>query len=300
MADMRRIAGIAMIVLAGVGVGAATTLRQQVTGGSAAAIAIPAPPQVGDCVLDGAELPQRVSSGTPTFGYGPCVGARAGEVVSVVADPWVDPGAKDSHTAMRDGSPSDAIAAQCAQDARVYAGLAAAPPTIDPAAGGVSFSPSIWLPVSALFPDDRQRAVGQDWVACVVESPTDTTFAGSVRAVFARQQPSGTLPAAFARCLVEANATTAGDCDVPHQVELLGFRLVKDTPDAARLARSACTDFAATVLKRPDPTAGGALEVVSIYDRSTHEATCQIASAGPRLLRGSLIGLGDRPIPWAA
>jgi hypothetical protein len=83
-------------------------------------------------------------------------------------------------------------------------------------------------------------------------------------------------------------------------VELLGFQLVKDTPDAARLAGSACTDFAATVLKRPDPTAGGALEVVSIYDSSTHEATCQIASAGPRLLRGSLIGLGDRPIPWAA
>ncbi len=210
MADMRRIAGIAMIVLAGVGVGAATTLRQQVTGGSPAAIAIPSQPKVGDCVLDGAELPQRVSSGTPTFGYGPCVGARAGEVVSVVADPWVDPGAKDSHTAMRDGSPSDAIAAQCAQDARVYAGLAAAPPTIDPAAGGVSFSPSIWLPVSALFPDDRQRAVGQDWVACVVESPTDTTFAGSVRAVFARQQPSGTLPAAFARCLIEAQRHNGG------------------------------------------------------------------------------------------
>lgn len=300
MADLRRLVGIGLIVLAFIGIGAASTLRQRVTAGTALVVAVPPPPQVGDCVLGAEEFPQRVSSGIPTFGYAPCAGVRSGEVVSVDADPWVDPGARDSHTGMRDGSPADEIQTQCTAAADAYAGLPTGPPQVDPTAIGVTFIPSIWLPVAPLYPDDRQRAAGQNWVACVVQSPTGTTFSGSLHAVFARDQSSGTLPIAFARCLVGDGTRTPVSCEAPHQVELLGFRLVKDTPDAARLARTACTEFAATVLKRPDPTAGGALAVVSIYDPSTHEATCEVTSTNNRSLRGSLIGLGDRPIPWTS
>jgi hypothetical protein len=132
----------------------------------------------------------------------------------------------------------------------------------------------------------------------VVESPTGDDFRGSVRDVFARNRTSGTLPSVFARCLADTAGDTATGCDAPHQVEVLGYLLVRDAPDAARQARAACVAFVGTVLKRSDPTADGALAVVSLYDLAVHEATCEIEVVGGRRIVGSLIGLGDRPIPW--
>lgn len=92
------------------------------------------------------------------------------------------------------------------------------------------------------------------------------------------------------------------DCSTPHTSQLLGTAaLIAGLPTLTDY-RSACRDFAALALGVTDPTAGSALRVETM-DRHSDTGTpgdCRISVVdGDRMLSGSLLGLGSRPLPWA-
>jgi hypothetical protein len=306
-----------VLLIAAAGIVVVPTLRPSMVAGTALAPTVPGPPQVGDCLLpppgpaSGTVLPAvggstsqagvagtsprliapRVVKGVVVDQYGPCDGTRLGEV-TVVKDP----------AGALDASSADSVSGPCAMAADSYSGLPApgAPPQNVDTPTVVAFEPSLYLPVAVLLPDDRQRAAGQRWEACTVSSPDPSGYVGSLQGVFDGAPGGHTLPTVFATCRRSATDQTTVGCDDPHQVEVLGYRLVPLGPQAQRAALRGCLEFAGRMLDRSDPTSGGSLQVVSLFDESSNEAMCQIESTGSRYLIGSIIGLGDRPLPWAS
>lgn len=91
------------------------------------------------------------------------------------------------------------------------------------------------------------------------------------------------------------------DCSTPHTSQLLGTAgQIAGFPTLTDY-RLACRDFAALALGVTDPTAGSALRVDTMDEGSGTGTAgdCRISVVdGRRMLAGSLIGLGSRPLPW--
>jgi hypothetical protein len=172
------------------------------------------------------------------------------------------------------------------------------------ASDGVRWRPWSTLSVGLLGPNLQQYFAGQRWVACVVYpefAPFSGSLAGSVR--------DGHAADSFATCLlVDADTDAVGSCSPPHQTELFGWvRADAATGDLT----AACVDLVDRLTGMADPTAGGQLVVAlhgfegrapvtsavgpaSLKDR----LSCSVSTAGQRRLTSTLIGIGDKPLPW--
>ncbi|GAA2011459.1 hypothetical protein JL107_07040 [Nakamurella flavida] len=298
ISDRRRLGllVVAMSVLLAVIVPQAT----RAVSGTAQAAVIPGAPAVGDCLLQRISLRNGYETTTgftaPTAQIAPCDGARFGEVVGL--------------TPARGITRSERLQG-CGASARDYLGAG------DPADATGPWMPSIRSGVVLAGPDDLQRAAGQDWVACVVDlSPfgtdTDTgTYDGTARGGY----DGGRLPSAFALCRSGRDVIDAADipCTQAHAVEVLASTFDVPATAAATLGRT-CDALARRLTRMPDVTAGGRLEVVvnsgyvgadgTLYpgadaDGHVSLAQCLIGVVGPETLSGTVIGLGDAPVPWA-
>ena len=102
-------------------------------------------------------------------------------------------------------------------------------------------------------------------------------------------------------------AVTFVDCSEPHRSELVSIGSVSGHSDVAASDVSAsCERLAARIVGRDDPTAGGVLTVgvdpeelpARLTSGRTIDITCFLTSTNDRRLVGTLVGLGDRPVPF--
>lgn len=235
-----------------------------------------------------------------------CGDSHQGEIVRIAMDVGEFPVTTLSGVAVPD-------LAACRDAAYPYLGMRS--PT---EAGDRSNLLGPWSPPSIgsygfVRPDSLQRRAGQRWVACVLSSPQGEVR-GSAREIYAgpaRENP-------FAVCSPGTNVLLdlAVPCRRPHPMEILGWRSADESAGGQRPLDQSCAELAGRVTGMADPTAAGALRVAAVvihYDSqgilrpgfapAPHSelgrAACTVSAAGTRVLDGSLVGLGDGPLPWA-
>jgi hypothetical protein len=95
-------------------------------------------------------------------------------------------------------------------------------------------------------------------------------------------------------------------CDQPHPAELLATGWVSDrsvvtTPEIT----TSCEDIAGRIMRTGDPTRGRALTITlepvtkdgATVPNAPLSVSCFVSSAGSAQLLGTLIGIGDQPLP---
>ena len=102
-------------------------------------------------------------------------------------------------------------------------------------------------------------------------------------------------------------AVTFVDCSEPHRSELVSIGSVSGRSNvAAPDVGASCERLASRIVGRDDPTAGGALIVgvdpeelpARLTIAGTIDVTCFLTACNLRRLVGTLVGLGDGPVPF--
>ena len=315
----RRLVGALLVVVV---LSAAVVLPPLLSGsrivGSASPVHLPDPPSVGDCLLNPmptsgeSDLPDGTSvdpAGYPlgppetvtrVAAFGPCQGAVFGEIVQVVGAGRDPPAPRIAASAADEG---------CRSATAEYTGLGEVirqftSPTgaVDP----VRWDPTVNVRHVWVQPEPVQRAAGRDWLACVVTPARLVRYSGRVAGAFAGHS----LPDQFGVCWLQTDVSVAVAfvaCSEPHRSELVSIGSVSGHSDVAPTEVSAsCERLAARVVGRDDPTAGGALTVAvdpeelpaRLTSGRTVDVTCFLTGNGDRRLVGTLVGLGDRAVPF--
>lgn len=287
----------AAAVLPGLGIG--------LTAGMPQAIPVSPAPVVGDCLIDAPPALFNVNSSSQgMYAYselriGRCSGARYGEIVAVFA------GAAPA---------ADAGIDSCTLAASVYLGL---PIT----AGKPSPLFTFWYPsISAewfvLNPSERQAAAGQRWSACMVYLPSGDPrtvgerFGSTLHNALLTGAESGVVGV----CPDDQswNGSDAGGCGSPHSAEVFGTDYFIGGHQVSRLQmESTCASLVQLATGMADVTAAGRLTVeIQASSPDGYPVTgpeipasayvkCGLQAVGSRLLAGSLLAVGNKPIPWA-
>lgn len=279
------VAAIALPVLAG----------KPVDGAPVAAVIDP-PPAVGSCVggITSAD-PGAAGRATPSLPVATvvkCSGEVTGEIISVTAQ-------RSAPVASTLGE-YDQANPSCRSQVEKYLGT-----TATTVIAGVQWNLNIDVDVTTVGPDAHDRAAGRTWSACVLSAADQIYPATPLHLSW----QSGTLPDAFGLCWAE-NLVQHGvptNCTSPHRTQQIGYGFVTQASDTGTgIVSSAspddvaagCRTLAATVLKVADPTRGGALTVKVVDDTSGAPfVQCAVAVVGTARLTGSLIGIGNRPLP---
>jgi hypothetical protein len=274
--------------------------------GTGTPIQFPADPQVGDCLLEPLNetiFIQPTSSGSslaPTFA--PCGDREAGgQVVAVVR------GSGDVRARLRQAAASgvDCYQSSLRNSGLVLAGgryVLADHSATDP----VDWNLTINARTAWVVPGPLLRTVGQTWVACVAAPLSGATFRGQLAGAFS----GGTLPDEFSFCWAQNTPSAIGavPCSSRHLAELVSLGTIPGgTGVALAVITSSCQELAAQVVGRSDPTAAGDLAVRTSVSSDvstsstlpqTERVVCYIEPL-TRPLSGTLVGLGDRPIPYS-
>ena len=100
-------------------------------------------------------------------------------------------------------------------------------------------------------------------------------------------------------------------CSSPHDFQQLAIAIVGHADVSNDELQRTCVQYAQRLTALPDVTASGALAVeVRTIDKDAASSAsagglgksklaCGISTVGSRRLAGSLVALGDLPIPWA-
>ena len=173
---------------------------------------------------------------------------------------------------------------------------------------------SVWY--ALLGPDNRQRAAGQNWAACVVFPPPSLDETAPA-ALDHSLQGAWNRPAdrrLFAQCLNQVGLV-APSCSFPHSVEVIS-RLPDDPTASADAVHTACTQDVVAALGSPAALNRGELTVMAIpalpdptgdglstgpgavTAEAAHVHNCMVTPAdASKLLVGSILGLQDAPAP---
>lgn len=289
--------------------------------GRAQAIPIRPVPSVGECVLTPIAA-LRGPTGNSFFvadddvRVGACQGSRYGEVSAVLdgRGAYVGGNTEGRYLSGNYGGAEYV----CDYQTQDYQGVPAS------LRGGAAYA-NLWSATLSTLtltmqPDDEQRAAGQNWTACIAVQVDDadnlTTFAESSRDLYR----TGTPRPDSGSCLDVADAATARPvrCDRPHGAENFGLAVTAvgevGTGDEGDLQRS-CTELVALLTRAPDVGTEGGLEVFTATTYRDDNGTviarpdsdsagvlayssCQVVTPPGRTLSGTLVGLGDRPVPW--
>jgi len=313
----RRAVGLLVVVLGLLAAVIVPNAMGRTIPGVALAVPAPGPPSAGECVgqkfdpawdMVGAD-PSKYRY--PELALGDCAQAHYGEVVSVIARPT-----KAKVVVNRSGGVSidDSNMVACNEATARFLGL-------DDSAGKPAFLFGYWWfatfsPLVALTPTIRQRAAGQQWLACatylVNQSDVDggslIRYEGSLRDA----ESTGVGRDYLGHCPTEAdwNQATSFSCPKPHHGEIFGSGGLSHDVARATLT-SSCTKLVQQVTKNPDLVRDGRLivdvQVIDTNGNTFKGATipkgstlhCGVVATGGRMLQGSLIAIGTDPIPWA-
>ncbi len=277
--------------------------------GSAARVAVREPPQLGECL--------QASSGSGWSGFdfsavqvltapvGPCGDANYGEVVAVSEDSRMFPSSLSAR-----GPYPEPLA--CQRPARTYLGwsIGASLTASDRQPADTEGALARWHPVvtdslALLGPDVPQFLDGQRWIACVM-LPRAGPYPGSVR------RGASAAPAAadaYGTCTDDSASAFPVEtpCAQPHDGETFGWAPVGVTSEPSLLG--SCKVLLASATGRSSILNSGEVAVTLTigyavggvpevrHDRE-QRATCSVVAKDGRTLGGSLIGIGDGPLPW--
>lgn len=314
----RRLAGAILVLFAFVGATVLSSVVGRGLAGTPIAVPLPDPPTVGDCLLAPAAPPLDANPANPADpagawtgpirpAFGPCdpagldpVAGPAGEVVAVRALTGAD---RTTGTGRTAGTAETG----CRSSALIYAGLRplgdafAVPGT--PADDPIRWRYSVDVQTTWITSLPDHPGAGS-WAACVARPGATGSGPGRLADAFA----GGALPGGYGTCWQSVELSAAVqvvDCREPHVAELIALgRAVGAEPVDPELVRQSCLAQAALVLRRPDPTAGGALAIRVDPDRpptaraALSPACFVTAAADGRRLVGSVVGIGDGPVSF--
>ena len=320
-----RVAGVLVIGFALLALLVVPNLGSRVVSGIPVPAPVPGPPAVGECVTSAGPSswePVQITttlSGPSSYTYpqlpmGPCVGARRGEVVSVLLNPRKPAVTAGNEPGFSPLSVNDPNRDACYSAIEKYAGLSA----VQPLQPSPYWYISVPMSATASTPSRRQQADGQHWLACIASLRPHDGLGGdppepygfSLRNLFV----SGAHRDQIGWCITDtqhADTSPAASCTGLHVGEIFAAGgLVAQRVSRAELTKG-CRSIVERQTRLPDVTAGGHLAIqVMITDqdgRSVSSATvpigattlCGIGVTGNRRLQGSLLLLGHQPIPWA-
>lgn len=280
-------------------------IRGTMVAGRPVATPVPSPPEPADCLLE--DPFQGNFSGyvvyeddeLPAWRTGRCAGDRYGDVVAI------GKGVDDLQTTFVDGAWE-----QCWRDASGYLGLP------DPSGADGRRGPDVNVLTALIGPDERQRAAGQDWAACVVQLAPSGAGAGltvdhSLRDAWSRAEDRRLM----ALCVTDERLLYPVDCRERHGAEQISSR----SGDPAGFGESdvaACRLDAIDALGSPAALDRGDLTSLALPtrwdDRTGQQATGPdaVSAVQPytvtclllpgdrsRMLTGPLRDLGDAPAP---
>lgn len=309
---------IGLVLLAAIVVPKAGT---QAVPGQARAAPIPGPPKVGDCVIDSVKSPWQGSGAgahqtyaNPSQRTEPCAGLRYGEVTSMIFDPTTPTVSRNFDGSI--SSITDLNMEKCYRSNAEYLGL-----PMDGAAPNVFFQywfPNLMAGATAAAPTGRQLAVGQHWLACVVYLLVDSTPPSDISLRYGRSLRNAVVTGIgrdqLGICLLAGDwsaGSQLGGCRSPHTTEVFAYGNTGPRSVARTALVASCTQLVRRFLRRKDETAAGRLHVqISVTDDTGLEleggilpanssAGCGVAVNGSRRLNGSLLAIGEGPIPWA-
>lgn len=295
-----------------------TGLRSHLVVGAAQGVPVPGPPVVGDCVLDplpGLQPRTPVSQGGTVPNYPaqqirPCSRTRYGEITSVIATPrrTVVGGTTDNRYL------EDPNLDSCYSSAQRYLGVSATPVYR-------FWTAAVLSTFSLSKPSIRQQAAGQRWAACIVAPPTNHCPIGCSRRPALRQlgpgraaHRPGTRPTRHLHrhpCRLEQRfqhrlraAARPGTAGLRRQRRPAG-NPHPARGDVSTSGPPAHRDTRPHRRWRPIQSIQTHAEDASATPITTAQIpphsylACGVATTGSRKLRGSLLALGRRPIPWA-
>ena len=299
----RRAAGVALLVVALLAVVVVARIGGTRVAGRAIAPPGLSAPTVGDCVAGFADpahaAPTAETSQVPTTSASPsaprplpdvgvvdeagvtfsgCAGGHLGEVIAYrrMAQQW---------QADADRSADIDWCRSVAGDYRAHLQW-----RVSDAAGGL-WSPStgqrFTAVLSAPFVDPQEPR----WSACLVLPPAGEKYAGS----YVRSLAFGPAPAPFGRCFTDAPAELPASCAEPHTGQEFGIS--SGPPATARAGVASCRELIGAMTGMSDPTGGGSLRTEVVGSTATGSSSCRLAAVGNRRLTGTLIGIGDAPVP---
>jgi len=274
----RRLIGIGLVLLVALGVPAAARWNGLYIAGSAVVARTVVVPGVGDCVaaLNGPTPPLLplvfgisaavVDEGAVVFST--CVGTHVGEVVAFRRE--------------ISGPRSSAAGRWCTDVAASYREHQRW--QVSSVAAGV-WSPAVVQRFVAVpsAPDPN------GWAVCAVLAPGFERYRGS----YLRSTAGTAAPTPFGSCRSGEVPDRRVSCDAPHGQQVFGTLLAGATPSMA-----SCRALVGRLTSMTDPTGGGRLEV-GLADLGS-AATCRVRVVGPQRLAGTLLGLGDGPLPLGA
>ncbi|MDQ2847976.1 MAG: hypothetical protein M3Y77_16860 [Actinomycetota bacterium] len=178
------------------------------------------------------------------------------------------------------------------------------------------WSSSTFLPAVPLTPTARQRAAGQQWLACAtyltdlsdVGRTSPIGYQGSLRN--AESTGGGRDYLGYCPDKPDWNEATSMSCRSPHHGEIFGIGGLSHDVARATLT-SSCVQLVEQVTKSPDLVRDGQLivdvQVTDMKGKTLNGVTipkgsnlqCGVVTGGGRMLQGSLIAIGTEPIPWA-
>ena len=265
------------------------------------------PPRVGDCLSSVPSQRSSMESGQPLFAVTtrPCNESNVGEVAAVVSKIHFSPPTLDN---------GQTVAQQVNCDPLVRNYLGWPTPAADGGPGPSNTQASLaWQPpdtisVGLLGPGVAQYIAGQRWTACVVY-PEYGPYPGSIRGSVRNGHGADT----FGSCLSTSDSEAARmiPCREPHRTEIFG-RMPVDADDSKANLDASCLTLARGITGMRDPTVSGNLTIAVIDQQiqddnpepptrtplGRHQAWCSATAAGSQSLAGTLIGIGDRPLPW--
>jgi hypothetical protein len=282
----------------------------------------PPPPQVGDCVLDPITPPwvAAVEQGdASTYHYqavttGPCTGDRYGEVAGMIADPVAPVVTADSV--------EDANQGRCQTLAASYLGV-----SVDAANGSGppnTLQVALWVSSSVTGPSPRQQAAGQHWLACLTylqprpspDTPLDPRripeqelYSSSLRNAVSTGHEKDRTALCTASPLEQQGWVAT--CTRQHTGEVFARGAIGAEPASRPTLHTQCAQLVARQTTIPDLAAAGlTVELAAVDNDGSPTDTdpippysqlyCGLSAANRRLLVGSLLHLGDHPIPWAS
>jgi len=161
----------------------------------------------------------------------------------------------------------------------------------------IGFRPVVRLQGELAFPSTATGSDRPPWIACFAVT---LTASGTKPFVLHASRPADDLGSC------EVAAPGAGDlratpCSAPHTAQVLGRAFLASGSPTGADYLAACQEFARYITGATDPNAAG---VLRIRVRQTFEwlqgpGTCLAVVNDPeRTLSGSLVDIGDGPLPW--
>jgi hypothetical protein len=303
----RRLIGTGLLVVALIVASLVPALQGRRVSGEPRAGDVPHPATIGACLrnLDGqGPVPSGTRLGMDAdVRTVDCSEPHDGEIIAVTSE--------SSYLRDRTVNPAVADLNECFEIADRYVGIAHSMRRGDRSPLLGSWDPPSSPGLAFLGPSNLHARAGADWLACVLLPPDRVT--GSVAGLYAgaaRRNP-------FAVCHPDDGVRLglAVSCRKPHPTEILGWRAADQNSDRQAELDESCRELAARMTGMTDPTAAGALHIRAIVVHldanglvqrgfppvpwdGTGLAFCTLGAEPPRLLIGTLTGLGDAPVPF--